>query len=355
MNNNLQSNQQQNRDDAQNLLRLADKKLTGNEVEKTQVSVVVINCGHKPAGNFSLESLSKQHFLDFETIVVNGDDDRQCAMDISKNSPSANVFHCPEQVSVSQARNLASKAALGKYLLFLDSDAWLHKTTLGKLVEVLESQEEAGIAGPIILNEDRSLKSIGMNIDEFGQPFANNEPFKADVDYIDTAFFVPSSVFMIERQLFVSLNGFDELYVHGLEDADLCWRAKLMGRQTIVNPWSIAYHNPQEQIVSNRYLQRRNGLRMLIKNYGAFRAITRSLGFVKTSVVQSFKSLLFLKPRQFTEYWKALFWNLRMLPDSIRQRRHVQRRRRLDDKSVLLNMRTNDADTPDNQTSDRAA
>ena len=355
MNNNLQSDKKQNRGDAQNLLLLADKELTENEADTTQVSVVVINCGHKSAGNLSLESLSKQQFLDFETIVVNNAGAGQYVKDISKNGQRTNVFHCPEQVSASRARNLASKAALGKYLLFLDSNAWLHRTTLGKLVEVLESENETGIAGPIILNKDGSLKSIGMNIDEFGQPFANDEIFRADVDYIDTVFFVPSSVFMIERQLFNSLNGFDELYVHGLEDADLCWRAKLLGRQTVVNPWSIAYHNPQEQIVSNRYLQRRNGLRMLIKNYGSFRAVTKSVGFVKTSVVQSFKSLMFLKPRQFGEHWRALFWNLKMLPDSIRQRRYVQRRRRLDDKSVLLNMRANDTKTSDDQASDRAA
>lgn len=355
MNNNLQSDKKQNRDDAQNLLGLADRELAGDEVDTTQVSIIVINYGHKSAGNLSLESLAEQQFLDFEIIIVNGDDVDQSTKDASKNGSKANIFYCPERVSVNQARNLASKAALGKYLLFLDSDVWLHQTAVGKLVEVLESEKEAGIVGPIILNEDRSLKSIGMNIDEFGQPFPNDELFGAEVDFIDTVFFIPSSVFMIERQLFNSLNGFDEQYVHGLEDADLCWRAKLMGRQTIVNPWSIAYHVPQEQIVLNRYLQHRNGLRMLIKNYGAFKAVTRSLGFVKTSVAQSFKSLVFLKPRQFTEHWRALFWNLKMLPDSIRQRRQVQRRRRLDDKSVLLNMRDRGTPIPDDQRTDRAA
>jgi len=181
----------------------------------------------------------------------------------------------------------------------------------------------------------------------------NREPFGADTELIDDVFFVPGSALMIEKHLFTTLSGFDELYVRGLEDADLCWRARLLGKKILVNPWSIAFCQPETD-PEDRYLRHRNSFRMIIKNYGAFRAVIGGAKFVQVTIVKSFQSLLLLKPRFFYQYWRALIWNIIMLPDSIKQRRRVQRRRRLNDNSVLKHIRLDDEQISD-FTSDHAA
>ena len=332
-------------------VRLIEPLRQRRETESPAVSVVVVDSENGGPIERTLKTLFKQKFADFEVIVV-----RQGNVgfdSLVKRWPQIMVLHSEADLGFCRASNLATQTALGKYLLFLDNNAWLNPTALGKLVEAFEAEPGVGIAGPLILNANGTLQSIGMNINQFGRPLANVEPFAADVDILDNAFFVPGSVLMIEKQLFNSLSGFDELYVRGLEDADLCWRARLLGRKIVVNPWSIAYRQPGGGDVSN-YLQHRNSLRMIIKNYGALKALTGGAKFVGSTIANSVISLLSLKPRVFYQYWRALFWNLAMLPDSMKQRRRVQRRRRLNDASVLEHVRADNEATRD-LTKDRAA
>ena len=332
---------------------IAANKKRAADTDTPIVSTIIIQ-GTAKSAKPTLKALHNQEFSNFETIIVKEGVVGSRLKEVVKNRPSTSLYQSSYNLNLCRARNLAAQKARGQYLLFIDENAWLHRTALGKLVDAMKSEAETGIAGPLILSPDGSLKSIGMKVNEFGRPFANRDVFSPDIELIDPVFSIPSSIFMIEKQLFYSLSGFDELCVHGLEDTDLCWRAKLMGRKTVVNPWSIAYHDGDNSEATGGYLEHRNSLRMLIKNYGSLRAATGSLRFVKTSIVKSFKSLLALKPRSFFEYWRALLWNLMMLPDSIRQRRRVQRRRRLNDKSVLENMHT-EADSTDEQRSKPAA
>ncbi|MDP1808650.1 MAG: glycosyltransferase [Actinomycetota bacterium] len=318
------------------------------------VSAIVFNSGAEGSIQKTLTTLHKQTFTDFETIIVNQSLDDDGLKSLIKDWPQTVVMRSEGGIGFGRACNLAAQSALGKYLLFLDTNAWLNETAVNELVEALESEPGAGIAGPLILNANGSLQSIGMNINQFGRPRANRVPFEADTELIDNVFFVPGSVLMIEKQLFNSLNGFDELYVRGLEDADLCWRARLLGKKIVVNPWSIAYFDPGENRDGDSYLRHRNSLRMIIKNYGACKALSGGANFVRGTVVKSFTSLLYLKPGVFYQYWRALFWNLAILPDSMRQRRRVQRRRRLNDKSVLKHILIDDEKNSD-FTSDRAA
>lgn len=318
------------------------------------VSAIVFNSGAPCSIKKTLTTLHEQTFTDFETIIVDQSGADDGLGSLIEDWPQTVVMRNAEQLSFCRAGNLAARSARGKYLLFLDANAWLNKTAVNELVEALESDPGVGIAGPLILNANGSLQSIGMNINQFGRPRANCVPFEADTELIDNVFFVPGSILMIDRQLFNSLNGFDEIYVRGLEDADLCWRARLLGKKIVVNPWSIAYFDGGDNRDCDSYLNHRNSLRMLIKNYGGRKALSGGANFVRSTVVKSFKSLLFLKPRVFSQYWRALFWNLAILPDSMRQRRRVQRRRRLNDQSVLKHILI-DSEKPSDFTSDRAA
>ena len=323
-------------------------------VDSIGVSVIILNAGAALPTEKTLATLYAQSFTDFETIIVHQDPDDAGLRSVIEEWPKTKILRSPADIGFGRACNLAARTATGRYLLFLDANAWLNRTTLGKLVEALDSEPGAGIAGPLILNANGSLRSIGMNINQFGRTRANREPFEADADLIDNVFFVPGSVLMIKKHLFDSLNGFDELYLRGLEDADLCWRARLLGKKIVVNPWSIAYLDQGADRDTDNYLQHRNSLRMIIKNFGARKALSGGANFLQATVVRSFQSLFSLKPRLFYQYWRALFWNLAMLPDSMRQRRLVQRRRRLNDKSVLKHIRVDNEKAGD-FTSDRAA
>jgi GT2 family glycosyltransferase len=317
------------------------------------VSVVIINQGPDRGLEATIKSLFAQDFVDFELIIVDDSPKEGPAKSILRRWPQAVVLQSRANLGFCRAANMASEMAYGKYLFFLDNNAWLNKTALGKLVEVLEAESGAGIAGPLLLKPDGSLNSIGMKIDRLGRPLPNQEEFPPETEVIENVFFVPGPAMLIEKQLFNSLNGFDEMYFRGLEDADICWRARILGRKVVVNPWSIAFYREDLRAESG-YLTHRNSLRMIIKNYGFVRALAGTAGFLRATVQESFRSLVMRRPGAFWQYWRALIWNLAIFPDSIKQRRWVQRRRRQND-DALMKYILSDNQTLDDFTSERAA
>lgn len=307
----------------------------GPEIAQTpMVSVIIINTGAWPLLRLNMKSVSDQVFRDFETIVVDNAFPDARAEEILEASPDATVLRSRENLGFCRAANVASSIARGRYLFFVDSQTRLNGKSLGKLVETIETEPDAGIVGPLMLNEDHSLRSVGMKIDQLGQPCANRQLFGVDTEVIENIFYVPAGAMLVNAELFAELSGFDEGYFSDLEDADICWRARLLGRKIAINPWSIAFcAGPERDQIS--YLQYRNSLRMIIKNYGSLRAAAGSARFVGTSITASFKSLFSANPGLFWQYWRALTWNLMMLPSSIRERRQVQSGRLEDDELIL--------------------
>jgi hypothetical protein len=86
---------------------------------------------------------------------------------------------------------------------------------------------------------------------------------------------------------------------------------------------------------------RKNRLRGLIKNYGCARALWVIPGVVILYMCMSLKELVFEgNPRLAASAWRALWWNIRMCGDSLRQRKWVQRKiRKVTDRQIVLNMR----------------
>lgn len=316
-------------------LFLVEQRPGRSEPDFPLVSVILVNSGGAGGIERALSCLYGQTFSNFETILVDDASGDHTAREVLERWPQTIVLQSRATLGFCRAANLAAEMALGKHLFFLGNNSWLSRKALGKLVEAIESEPRAGVVGPLLLNADGSLNCVGMNIDGLGREVVNREVFEADTDTVEDIFYVSGSALLVEKSLFLTLDGFDELYLNGREDADLCWRAKLMDRKVIVNPWAIAYRGQHYGVETNDYLVQRNSLRMLIKNYGTSRVAVGCARFVGSALFSSFKSLAALRPDVFWQYQRALVWNLVMLPDSIRQRRSVQRKRRQNDKSVL--------------------
>ncbi len=302
--------------------------------EAPLVSVVIIDNGDWWALRRSVESVVGQSFTDIELIVVDNGQTESEAQDLVETWPQATVLKSRANMGFCKAANKASDIASGRYLFFLEGQTLLNEKSLEKLVETIETEPDAGIVGPLMLHEDRSLHSVGMRIDALGQPCPNREVFGADAELVENVFYVPGAAMLVNKQLFTALEGFDEGYFSGLQDADICWRTRLLGRKIVINPWAIAICGKRDSQTFS-YLEYRNSLRMIIKNYGGLRAAAGSTKFVGTTILQSFKSLVKLEPGLAWRYWKALSWNLLMLPSSIRERRHVQSRRLEADELIL--------------------
>ena len=85
-----------------------------------------------------LDSVLAQTYRSFEVIMVDDgstDSSYDICLEYSKNDSRFRAFH-KDNGGASSARNLALSHAYGEYLCFLDSDDWIEKNAIEKLVDV---------------------------------------------------------------------------------------------------------------------------------------------------------------------------------------------------------------------------
>lgn len=181
----------------------------------------------------------------------------------------ANLGYC-------EGNNRAAQAARGRFLFFLNNDTWLEPDCLEVLLrEVLRHQATA--ATPLILNyDDNSFQSLGaMGFDVCGLTST-----RARFSQTRDVWMPEGCSYLIDRELFEKLGGFDPQIFMYSDEVDLSWRVWLAGGRAIGVPASRLHHrgaanvNPKGSgtVVelrtsdSKRYYSNRNGLVVVAKN-----------------------------------------------------------------------------------------
>jgi GT2 family glycosyltransferase len=162
------------------------------------------------------------------------------------------VVHCGMNLGFAGANNLGARVATGEYLVLLNSDVMPKSSGwLDALIQVLRSETQAGVVGPVLLYEDGSVQHAGMALEPFpewagyrinvhpgkGLPFTEAEAPPRSVPAITGACMV------LRRALYNELGGLDEGYVLGdFEDSDLCHRIRRRGLDVKLVPAVQLYH-----------------------------------------------------------------------------------------------------------------
>src|SRR5205809_1200833 len=119
----------------------------GRRVSEPHVSVVipVFNAGDYLAR--ALDSVARQTYRDFETVIVDdGSTDRRtlAILEAAAREPGVTVHRTPNG-GPSRARNLGVERARGAYVLPLDADDYLASTFLAKTVPLLDADPALGV------------------------------------------------------------------------------------------------------------------------------------------------------------------------------------------------------------------
>jgi GT2 family glycosyltransferase len=142
------------------------------------------------------------------------------------------------------ACNAGARATNGsRVLLFLNNDAFAQPGSVAALCLAL-ADETVGIAGPKLVYDDGTIQSAGMAFTRRGLEVLH---YHLDGDLPDASVArdypaVTGAALMIRRELFDRLGGFDESYVNGVEDIDLCLRAWNLGYRVRYEPASVFVH-----------------------------------------------------------------------------------------------------------------
>lgn len=145
--------------------------------------------------------------------------------------------------------NRGAEIAKGKYLVFLNNDTYPFPGWLDAIEKEFRSNPDVGIQGAKLLYENGTIQHAGMIFGE--RPGRPEEPYHAYltadpslplVDRRREMQFVTGACLAIRTELFRQIGGFDEKYVFGWEDTDLCMKVNSSGKKIIYNPEVVLYH-----------------------------------------------------------------------------------------------------------------
>ncbi len=186
-----------------------------------EVSIVIGECGQVHYTDDLLKDLHESGGS-FEIIVVSSglkSADRAHA----RSRDGVRMHIAEERLSFAAANNIGAAMCTRKWLLFLNDDCRISRAALKQIIIARESRQ---IIAPRLVFWDGILQSAGITITPHG---LRENDVTAQVETCNTANAVCAAAMLISKQLFEELSGFDESFVNGYEDVDLCLRAALSG------------------------------------------------------------------------------------------------------------------------------
>ncbi|HEX8105085.1 MAG TPA: glycosyltransferase [Solirubrobacteraceae bacterium] len=246
----------------------------------------------------------------------------------------ARLLRLPERCSYAAAVNAGIAATAGPAVLLLNADCYLAPDFLARARPRLEEDRVGSVAPKLLRDADGAIDGAGMTVDRrrknglvgHGRPAAAY-PRAAE------AFGADGAAALYRRSVLTACAIGDEVLDEDLglwaSDADLAWRARLLGWRCVYEPAARARHvrtySPSTRATvaeAHRRLQFRNRYLMWVKNETRA-GLLRDLPFVVAYEIAALGHVLLRERHLLRAYHDA--W--RALPGARRRRAEVQSRR----------------------------
>ncbi len=191
-------------------------------------------------------------------LVDNGSSDDSVAM-VRREFPHVRLRLNKANSGFTRANNQGIKASRGRMIALLNNDTLCHPRAFAVLARELDSNPDAGIVAPKLLNSDGSRQYSFRSFPGFQQALFNreslltryfpNNPYSSnylrnddpgddaqDVDWASGACLV------IRRELIDRIGGLDEAFFMYSEDVDYCLRAWRAGYRVLYRPGAVVTH-----------------------------------------------------------------------------------------------------------------
>ncbi len=208
--------------------------------------------------------------VSFEVIIVdNGSTDGTREV-LAGLKGDVQIILNDQNLGFAKACNQGARAARGKYLVFLNNDTIPQPQWLNPLVSEVEEYPEVGIVGSKLLFADGSIQHAGVifmrSITTAYHIYRSAPRTDPGVNQRRVFQAVTAACMLIRRELFEESHGFDEAFINGFEDVDLCLKVREKGYQVIYQPRSVLYH--LESQTPSRGDRDEHNSRLLKKRWG---------------------------------------------------------------------------------------
>jgi GT2 family glycosyltransferase len=269
---------------------------------------------------------------------------------IKDNYPSITIIQNTINYGFAKGYNQALQKINEDFYCLLNSDVEVSKNWLTPILSIFEDEPTIGIIQPKILDyKDKSkfeyAGAAGGFIDKYGYPFCRGRLFETieeDIGQFDDEleiFWASGACFFIRKDIFRTLNGFDNDFFAHQEEIDLCWRAYNFGYKAKYTSKSVIYHvggaTLQEGNPKKTYLNFRNSLFMLLKNLPKEKLIPIIISRLFLDGIAGIQFLLKGKFNHFTAILKAHFSFYGSLNIMLKKRDKVQKKNYFYIKSII--------------------
>lgn len=221
-----------------------------------KVAVIIVTYDSRQEIGACLDALAP----DFEgaatvTVVDNQSTDGTAGF-VRQRWPLVRVIEAGGNLGFSRANNIGIAATRSEYVLLLNPDTIATPEAIARLVSALDSQPDAAIAGPRLLDEHRQPElSFGPPISPWGEltqklrmalyarrvPMAVRYVERRSREAGDRAW-VTGACLLIRRADLEAAGLLDERYFMYTEDVDLCTAVRARGRRVIFVPEAEVIH-----------------------------------------------------------------------------------------------------------------
>jgi hypothetical protein len=220
------------------------------------VSIIIVNWNSGEHLRLCLESIFEHATEAFKQVLVIDNVSTDGSERAAKDHESVELIQATSNLGFAKACNLGAQQSKSEFILFLNPDAKLFSDTLNASLKYMNNPEnqQVGICGVQLIDEQgkvakhcsryptfSSMLSHSLGLSRLFQKlgydmsdWSHNET--REVDHVIGAYY------LVRRELFEKLNGFDERFFVYLEDLDFSFRASKAGWKTVYLAEAQAFH-----------------------------------------------------------------------------------------------------------------
>ncbi len=318
---------------------------------KTSVAVTIVTYNSQRFIGPCLEALFRQSGVSFQVVVVDNDSTDGTREILERFADRLQIIHNERNVGFAAAQNQAIAASRSDWVLTLNPDVFLTPGFLEQILEAGEIDPSVGsicgrlltIGADMTVPREVRIDSVGMYFTPEIRHFdrGSRELASGRFGSMEYVFGASGAAALYRRTMIddVSNDGafFDPDFFAYREDADVAWRAQLLGWGCLYTPNAVAYHVRRVvagnrravpailnmHSVKNRFLMRIKNTTAGIYRQCWLEATLRDLLVVGGCLVS--------EPRSLPAFWHVA----RCLPRALRNRRAIMARRRVGDSDLV--------------------